>query len=148
KIAQWRNLILSVAKEEMGHLLTVQNVLCLLGGQLELVRENYPFDSAFYPFRFRLEPLSLGSLACYTYAEMGKIPRGDSNFRDRVVKLVEKHLRRREEGKSLKAKGLPRLGAHRVGKLYKKIIKILRDPECIPDSDFSYHSVPFQASPD
>src|SRR5262245_13985398 len=43
KVAQWRSLILSVAQEEMGHLLTVQNVLCLLGGQMELVRENYPF---------------------------------------------------------------------------------------------------------
>jgi rubrerythrin len=33
KVAQWRSLLLSVAKEEMGHLLTVQNVLCLLGGR-------------------------------------------------------------------------------------------------------------------
>src|SRR5215472_18062071 len=28
KVVLWRNLILSIAKEEMGHLLTVQNVLC------------------------------------------------------------------------------------------------------------------------
>src|SRR5258708_15153724 len=47
KVAGWRNLVLSVAKEEMGHLLTVQNVLCLLRAQLQLLRENYPFDIAF-----------------------------------------------------------------------------------------------------
>ena len=148
KVAQWRNLILSVAKEEMGHLLTVQNVLCLLGGQLELVRENYPFDSAFYPFRFRLEPLSLGSLACYTFAEMGEIPRGDEGFRDRIVNLVEEHLSGREEEESLKKKDLRVRDAHQVGRLYERIIEILKDPKYIPDSAFSHNSVLFQASPD
>src|SRR5262249_11589750 len=70
KVILWRNLILSIAKEEMGHLLTVQNVLCLLGGPVELVRENFPWDSEFYPFEFRLERLTVGCLACYLYAEM------------------------------------------------------------------------------
>jgi len=148
KVAQWRNLILSVAKEEMGHLLTVQNVLCLLGGQLELVRENYPFDSAFYPFRFRLEPLSFGSLACYAYAEMGETPKGDLRFRHQIVRLVKDHLSGHEEGKSRKVKGLRGRSAHQVGKLYEKIVDILKDPERIPDSAFSYNSVLFQASPD
>jgi len=148
KIAQWRKLILSVAKEEMGHLLTVQNVLCLLGGQMELVRENYPFDSAFYPFPFRLERLSLGSLACYVYAEMGEMLPHDLAFVDRVCKLVQSHLSGREKGRSRKLKDLRGSNAHQVAKLYQKISDILEDPERIPDKLLVYDSVPCQASAD
>ena len=36
----WRNSILAVAKEEMGHLLTVQNIAALLGGPVSLDREG------------------------------------------------------------------------------------------------------------
>src|SRR5262249_31450806 len=142
KVAQWRSLILSVAKEEMGHLLTVQNVLCLLGGQMELVRENYPFDSAFYPFPFRLERLSLGSLACYIFAEMGEEIQGDKAFQNRIKKLVRNHLSGRDKRRSLKPKVRGRkkgrsrktddLRAHRVGDLYKKISEILQNSERIP----------------
>jgi len=66
----WRNSILAVGKEEMGHLLTVQNVLALLGGPVSLDREDYPWDSPFYPAPFRLAPLGLGTLAIYVFAEM------------------------------------------------------------------------------
>src|SRR5262249_59687124 len=38
--------------------------------------------------------------------------------------------------------------AHQVGKLYDKIIDLLKDPKLIPDSAFTYNSVLFQASPD
>jgi hypothetical protein len=146
QVARWRSLILSVAKEEMGHLLTVQNVLCLLGGQMELVRENYPFDSAFYPFPFRLERLSLGSLACYIYAEMGESPLEDTAFLKPVLKLVHNHLSGRKKASSLKSK--LRESAHRVGELYQKVSEILEDPKRIPDALFLYESVPCQASAD
>ena len=63
QVAQWRETILGIAKEEMGHLLTVQNLLRCLGGPLNLDREDYPWDSAFYPFPFRLERLTRNSLA-------------------------------------------------------------------------------------
>ena len=33
-------------------------------------REDYPWDSPYYSFPFRLEPLTLDSLACYIFAEM------------------------------------------------------------------------------
>jgi hypothetical protein len=157
RVAQWRNLILSVAKEEMGHLITVQNVLCLLGGQMDLVRENYPFDSAFYPFRFRLEPLSLGSLACYVYCEMGEHPSDDDKFVNQVVELVVEHLScivkerpgNSDDRKSPTAEQLHGLDtAHQVGVLYRKMIDILENPERIPDLLFARNSVRFQASPD
>jgi hypothetical protein len=66
----WAVTIREIAVQEMGHLLTVQNVLRALGGPLNLEREDYPFRGEYYPFRFRLEPLSLKSLAKYVLAEM------------------------------------------------------------------------------
>jgi Ferritin-like len=148
KVAEWRNLILSVAKEEMGHLLTVQNVMCLLGGQMELVRENYPLDSAFYPFEFSLEPLSIGSLACYAYAEMGDEPPGEPAFQDELQKLVRKHLQERARKSKKKPKQVRGASAHKVGKLYQRISEILGNPKLIPDSLLQENSVPFQAYAD
>jgi len=68
-VSQWREIILGIAKEEMGHLMTIQNLLRCLGGPLNLDREDYPWDSEFYPFPFTLEPLSRESLAKYIVAE-------------------------------------------------------------------------------
>src|SRR5439155_24322295 len=72
EVAQWREVILGIAKEEMGHLMTVQNLLRCLGGPLNLDRDDYPWDSEFYPFPFQLEPLTRASLAKYVYAESPK----------------------------------------------------------------------------
>src|ERR1051325_4360454 len=71
---EWRTRILQIARQEMGHLITVQNILRALGGSLNFEREDYPFRSDFYPFRFRLEPLSISSLAKYVIAEMPEEP--------------------------------------------------------------------------
>ncbi len=58
-----------LAREEMGHLMTVQNLLHLIGAPLNFEREDSPFESQLYPFRFKLEPLSVHSLAKYITAE-------------------------------------------------------------------------------
>ena len=71
-VARWRAILLGIAKEEMGHLMTVQNLLLLLGGSVNFEREDFPFRSALYPFRFRLEPLTKESLAKYVLAEKGE----------------------------------------------------------------------------
>src|SRR5271163_4661017 len=63
EVRKWQDLILTVAREEMGHLLTVQNLLCLLGGPISFDREEFPWDTPFYPFTFSFEPLSRKSLA-------------------------------------------------------------------------------------
>jgi len=158
KVNVWRNLILSIAKEEMGHLLTVQNVLCLLGGQMELVRENYPWDSNFYPFEFHLERLTAGSLALYIYAEMGDEPHDDKFWNELFVELAAEHLRERAERAEKQLRGdrvvkirkslneLREPGVHRVGVLYEHIIDILDAPDRIPDSQFQNSSVRFQTS--
>ena len=51
-----QRVILGVAKEEMGHLITVQNVLRLLGGPLHLERDDCTCDPASWVRAHRLPP--------------------------------------------------------------------------------------------
>lgn len=64
-----RATLLQIAREEMGHLITVQNLLTLVGGPLHYGREHSPHASEIYPFRFNLERVSGDSLAKYAMAE-------------------------------------------------------------------------------
>lgn len=64
-----QDLLLQIAREEMGHLATVQNLLHIVGGPLNVNREHSPYASEIYPFRFKLEPLTLDSAAKYVIAE-------------------------------------------------------------------------------
>lgn len=61
--------LVQIAREEMGHLITVQNLLHLVGGPLNLGRDRAPYGSEIYPFRFTLEPVTRHSLAKYVTAE-------------------------------------------------------------------------------
>jgi len=81
---RWQRIILGIAKEEMGHFITVQNILRLIGGPLNFEREDTPFRSEYYPFRFSLRPLTVkapnrggwknaGSLNRYIAAEMPRL---------------------------------------------------------------------------
>jgi hypothetical protein len=65
----WPHLLLGIAREEMGHLMTVQNLLLLLGLPPNLEREDFPPRKDLYPFSLHLEPLSQRSLAKYVVAE-------------------------------------------------------------------------------
>ena len=67
--ANWRRRLIQIAKEEMGHLMAVQNILTAIGGVLNFDREDYPFNE-FYPFPFKLEPFSVSAVARYVLAEM------------------------------------------------------------------------------
>src|SRR5262245_33403904 len=49
-IRMWRDSILTIAVQEMAHLLTVQNLLHFVGGPLNFEREDMPFKSDLYPF--------------------------------------------------------------------------------------------------
>src|SRR5690606_37656710 len=68
-ILNWRDSIKRIATQEMGHLITVQNLLLSLGGAITMDREEFPYRSDFYPFPFCLEPLTRDSLAKYVSAE-------------------------------------------------------------------------------
>jgi hypothetical protein len=135
----WRNSILAVAKEEMGHLLTVQNVLALLGGPVSLDREDYPWDSPFYPAPFRLAPLGLGTLAIYVFAEMP-----DSGVWEEDDDKEEIIRRATERAEALGGSSRP--AVNRVGIIYQKLIGILTDHRRLPDTAFRAESVPQQAS--
>ena len=136
KVRDWRNGILTVAREEMGHLLTVQNLLTLLGGPVSLDREDFPWSSPFYPFPFRLSPLTADSLAHFVYAEMPPEEMMVGATTDQ--KRIREEVRRRVEGD-----GGPH---HPVSEIYDSIIEIIEDPELIPDSAFRSETYGQQAS--
>jgi hypothetical protein len=149
-VGRWQKSIIAIAREEMGHLLTVENILTLLGGPINLDREDFPWDAPYYPFPFRLEPLTIKSLSCYVFAEMPgddkfrkvgkKIPR---RFQFQDFKKYERNIR--EEVDRAVKKG-PRKKPHRVGELYEKIIALVEDPKLIPNSAFQGATFGLQAS--
>jgi hypothetical protein len=153
----WRASILSVAREEMGHLLTVQNMLVLLGAPINLGREMLPWDHRFYPFPFSLERLSIETLQCFIYAEMptsdslGTPPPGKQRKKIAPSSMSLKNQWRTIEevkGELAKRYGKGRVDTlvHRVGELYAEIIDLISDPERIPDSTFNEASYDMQAS--
>jgi hypothetical protein len=128
----WRTAIIKVARQEMGHLVTVQNILRSLRAPLNLEREDYPFRSDLYPFDFRLERLSLHSLAKYVLAEMPKDP----------PISTEKLNELRETAGA----GPGTTPVNRVGDLYDRLIALAEDH--LRDANFSPATVPLQAQPD
>src|ERR1700681_1291506 len=140
KVEGWRASILSVAREEMGHFLTVQNTLVLLGAPINIGREMMPWDHQYYPFPFSLEPLSKESLQRFIYAEMPKLA-GIGNHRTGKkleqdlpsMTLDEQRSVIEEITAGLTASGLSKESVmgdmHRVGELYAQIINYISDPE-------------------
>ena len=135
KIRRWQQIILGIAKEEMGHLMTVQNVLIGMGGPIHFERQEYPWESEFYPFQFSLKPLTLGSVAEYVLAE------SEIDWNGELTSEI---------------KDLANLSAqetvNHVGVLYKEIQDILARPERsdarprIEESTFQPQTLPLQAS--
>lgn len=128
-VRRWQETLLGIAKEEMAHLITVQNVLTLLGGPLQFNREDFPHDNALYDAGFRLRKLSLGTLATYVVAESPEDWNGGDAERIKQEAAVE-------------AGGT----VNRVGQLYREMIDVIGDPELVPASTFDEGSRPFQAS--
>jgi hypothetical protein len=128
-VRAWQETILGIAKEEMGHLVTVQNLLTAVGAPLNFDREDYPYDTPFYPFGFRLQPAGLGSLAAYVCAE-------SPEEWDEPDEAEIKALAQEQAGRDV----------NRVGMLYAQLIDLLGDETVIPDSAFDAPSFEFQAS--
>lgn len=126
----WREVILGIAKEEMGHLITVQNMLRVIGGPLHLDREDYPFNSDFYPFEFRLEPLTKDSLAKYIVAEAPEEWDSTPEAKEIIKRATE-------------AAGKPVV---HVGKLYGDLVKLFENRGALTDDDFRDDTLPYQAS--
>jgi hypothetical protein len=80
----WPQLLLATAREEMGHLMTVQNLLILLGLSPNFEREDDPPRTDLYPFPLMLQPLTRSSLAKYVVAEAPS----DATGIDDIVELA------------------------------------------------------------
>jgi Ferritin-like len=127
-IRGWQEVILGIAKEEMGHLLSVQNVLRLIGAPLNFSREDFPWDTPFYPFPFSLEPLTLESLASYVYAESPVGWSGpEADLVNRLMKRITSH-------------------PHQISAFFKEILRVISDPAIIPDEVFQVDTLPYQAN--
>lgn len=126
---RWQETILGVAKEEMGHLVTVQNLLTAIGAPLNLNREEYPWGSDFYPFDFTLRRFSLGTIAAFVCAESA--PDWSGHEADEVKQL---------------AAGATGRTVNSVGILYRKLLEIVDSRHRIPDAIFRHDTVPLQAS--
>jgi hypothetical protein len=140
--SSWTATIRGIAIEEMGHLLTVQNVLRFVGGPISFAREDFPIPTEVYPFPFQLEPLTKDVLAKYAYAEM---PSG--NIDEKFISAAEKAV---IETQAFKAAGVPGgQFANHVGTLYATLIDVLSDPTFqSPSTDgFPHDTEPFQAMP-
>ena len=134
----WAEVILGVAKQEMGHLITVENILRALRAPLNFDREDYPFRSGLYPFHFSLEPLSRASLARYVIAEMPKNPVGlplDPPLSAADLEQI---------GHEATVANMEEM-VNRVGDLYDHIRFIVE--EGLQDADFSPSTIGFQAEP-
>jgi hypothetical protein len=134
----WRSTLTAIAVQEMGHLMLVQNLLRFLGGPLNFEREDFPFRSEFYPFRFALEPLTKTSLAKYVVAEMPPLGSPDALMREII----------------LRAQAGNAGPLNRVGALYWRIHDLFQpgapgeEHLHLSDSDFRPDLVDYQASPD
>jgi len=146
KVQRWRDSLLTIAKEEMGHLLSIQNLICLLGGPINLYREDYPFDSPYYPFPFRLEPLTLDSLSCYVYAEMEPHMPKTSGPKDPGRRFTEFEMKDRARIRKAVIARVAGGKPHHAGEIYERIIEILSNADLITDSDFNSASYASQAS--
>jgi hypothetical protein len=126
-VRNWQETILGIAKEEMGHLITVQNVLRLIGSPLHFERNDYPWDTPFYPFPFELEPLTLDSLAKYVYAEA---PAGWEKCDCKLVKEICDRVNRQTPC------------PHHVSELFNKLIPLVNS---LPDEVFQADTYRCQA---
>ena len=127
KVAKWQSTILDIAKQEMGHLLTEQNLLRFIGAPLTFERRDFPLHSPLYPFPLSLCPLTKESLATYIAAEMPAHPAVP-----RIDDILDKATH--AEG------GVP---VNRVGKLFDTLIAIFSDEHKLSDADLpDPHAVP------
>ena len=127
----WQEALLTVAREEMGHLMTVQNVLTFLGQDVDFARGEYPWNVKFFAY----EPVTRGSIACYVFAEMNDAHEFEE--REEVTNFAMQHLG---------LTGDPAKALLPVGDLYQAIIELIGDENKIPDYDLRGESYFSQAT--
>ncbi|MGH3692878.1 MAG: ferritin-like domain-containing protein [Pseudonocardiaceae bacterium] len=120
-----QQLLIQIAREEMGHLATVQNLLHLVGGPLNFNREHSPYASEIYPFRFELEGVTPGSLAKYVTAESPLRPPCDMSQADKdLVEQLRQDAALANDGQQVR----------HVGPIFERLAHLFA--EVLSDEDF------------
>jgi ferritin-like protein len=134
-----QNLLVQIAREEMGHLVTVQNLLHLVGGPLNLGRDRAPYADEIYPFRFTLEPVTRDSLAKYVTAESPEELPGTMTQEDRdLVGAIQHDAVAANGGNEIR----------HVGPLFERLAVLFGDPpDGLADEDFRTDTEALQATP-
>jgi Ferritin-like len=127
KVSSWQEIVLGIAKEEMAHLVTVQNVLRLIGAPLNFGREDYPWDTPFLPYPFMLEPLTPNALAKYIFAE------SPLDWSGKEANDIKKRLPKSSHS------------PHKVAELFEQLIELVKNSDFLPDEVFQAGTWPFQA---
>lgn len=133
-----RDLLVQIAREEMGHLVTVQNLLHVVGGPLNLNRDRAPYASEIYPFRFTLEPVTPGSLAKYVTAESPATLPDDMSHEERdLVRQIREDAVAANGGEPVR----------HVGPLFERLAVLFGDgPDALTDADIRTDTAVRQAS--
>ena len=127
-VRAWQETLLTIAREEMGHLLTVQNILTFLGAEVNFADSEFAWQIEYFGF----EPVTLDSLACYVFVEMNV--KDVFPEKEEIARRACKHLRVRED------QLIP------VEDLYTAIIALFSDEEKIPQSALRPQSYLTQAT--
>lgn len=116
----WRRTFRALAREEMAHLLTVQNLLHAVRSGPTLERQPFPSDSPLQPFPFVLEPLTSSSLAKYIVAEM------PASAAASIAPIIAE------------AEAAAGQAVNRVGPVYMTLVDIFGDPGKLRDEDLDF----------
>ena len=82
-VRRWRQVLLGVAIEEMGHLAAVWNITSALGGSPRIGRSNFPLDPGYLPASVvvKLAPFNADTLQHFIFLER---PHGSTKPRARA----------------------------------------------------------------
>lgn len=127
-VHEWQETFLTIAREEMGHLLTAQNILMFLGAEINFTESEFAWNIEYYSF----EPMTLDSLACYLFAEMNAADIFPE--KEEIMRRAARHLRTDPE------RLIP------VEELYAAIIALLADEEKIPETALKHNTNLAQAT--
>ena len=139
RVEELQRSIAQIAREEMGHLITVQNLLLVMGAPLHFDRDHSPHTSKLHPFRFKLERLTLGSLAKYVIAESPDLPPVEIEMLSAARKKlladeIEPSATRHNDGQPVQ----------HVGPLFARLLELFTSE--VADDDFRLDRQGFQAN--
>lgn len=124
----WAKALTTIAVQEMGHLMTVQNLLLSLDSPPHIDRENLPWlNMELYPFPFHLDPLALTPIAKDVAAEAPReVTAADRADYEEAVTLAKGQVGQ----------------VSRVGQIYERLYWLFQDDDT-PQAPWQGVSNPF-----